>query len=209
MTYIQYLILFYFIHSNKLLNLRTKSWVLLIYGSSIRKEKTTWELWLVSGAMVKNPSDNAGDARDAGSIPASTGKSPEKEMATYSSSLAWKILWTEEPGRATVHGLHNLATKQQHNLPHRVWVCVWVWVCVSCLVMSDSLAAPWTIAHQAPLSTEFSRQEYWSGLPFLSPGYLPDAGIKPGSPALQADSLLSEPPGKPKQYNNRIYDRLW
>ena len=43
----------------------------------------------------------------------------------------------------------------------------------------------------------FSKQEYWSGLPFPSPGDLPDPGVKPGSPALQADSLLSEPPGKP------------
>ena len=49
----------------------------------------------------------------------------------------------------------------------------------------------WTITHQAPLSTEFSRQEYWSGLPFPSPGDL-DPGIKPRSPTLQADSLLSE-----------------
>ena len=55
---------------------------------------------------------------------------------------------------------------------------------------------PWTVAHQAPLSMEFSRQEYWSGLPFPSPGDLPDLGIEPGSPALQANSLLSEPPGK-------------
>ena len=47
------------------------------------------------------------------------------------------------------------------------------------------------------LSVEFSRQEYWSGLPFHSPGDLPNPGIKPGSPALQADSLPSEPPGKP------------
>ena len=53
------------------------------------------------------------------------------------------------------------------------------------------------IAHQAPLSMGFSRQEYWSGLPFPSPGDLPNPGIKPGSPALQADSLLSEPSGKP------------
>ena len=53
---------------------------------------------------------------------------------------------------------------------------------------------PWTVAHQAPLSMDFSRQEYWSGLPFSSPGDLPDPGIKPRSPALQADSLLSEPP---------------
>ena len=57
-------------------------------------------------------------------------------------------------------------------------------------------ATPWTVAHQAPPSMEFSRQEYWSGLPFSSPGDLPDPGIEPGSPALQADALLSEPPGK-------------
>ena len=54
--------------------------------------------------------------------------------------------------------------------------------------------APWTVAHQLPLSMEFSRQEYWSGLPFPSPGDLPDLGIEPGSPTLQADSLPSESP---------------
>ena len=58
-------------------------------------------------------------------------------------------------------------------------------------------ATPWTVAHQAPLSMGFSRREYWSGLPFPSPGDLPNPGIKPGSPALQADALSSEPPGKP------------
>ena len=57
-------------------------------------------------------------------------------------------------------------------------------------------ATPWTVAHQAPLSMGFSRQEYWSGLPFPSPGYLPDPGIEPTSPELQADTLTSEPPGK-------------
>ena len=59
-------------------------------------------------------------------------------------------------------------------------------------------ATPWTVAHQAPPSMGFSRQEYWSGLPFLSPGDLPDPGIKPRSPAFQADALTSEPPGKPQ-----------
>ena len=49
-------------------------------------------------------------------------------------------------------------------------------------------ATPWTVAYQAPQSMEFSRQEYWSGLPFPSPRDLPDPGIKPGSPALQADA---------------------
>ena len=58
-------------------------------------------------------------------------------------------------------------------------------------------AIPWTIAHQAPPSMGFSRQEYWSGLPFSSPGYLPNPGIEPRSPAMQADASTSEPPGKP------------
>ena len=59
------------------------------------------------------------------------------------------------------------------------------------------LVTPWTVVYQAPQSMEFSRQEYWSGLPFPSPGDLPNPGIKPRSPTLQADALLSEPPGKP------------
>ena len=58
-------------------------------------------------------------------------------------------------------------------------------------------ATPWTVAYQAPLSMAFSRQEYWSGLPFPSPGDLPTPRIEPEIPALQADALISEPPGKP------------
>ena len=65
--------------------------------------------------------------------------------------------------------------------------------------MYDSLATPWMVANQAPLSMEFSRQEYWSGVPFCSPGDLPDPRIKSGSPALQAEALPSELPGKPLQ----------
>ena len=63
-------------------------------------------------------------------------------------------------------------------------------------------ATLWTVAFQAPLSMGFSRQESWSGLPFPSPGDLPDPGIEPRSPALQADALPSEPPGKPKKASN-------
>ena len=58
---------------------------------------------------------------------------------------------------------------------------------------------PWTVAHQAPLTMGFSRQEYWSGLPFPSPEDFPDPGFEPRSPALQADSLPSEPQGS--QFN--------
>ena len=63
----------------------------------------------------------------------------------------------------------------------------------SCL----TLVTPWTVAHQPPLSMGFSRQEYGSGLPFPSPGDLPNPGVEPMSPALQTDSLLIEPPWKP------------
>ena len=72
-------------------------------------------------------------------------------------------------------------------------------LCVSCSGMSDS-ATPWTLAHQVLLSMKFSRQQYWSGLPFPSLGNLPDSGIKLQSPALQADSLPSEPPGSGSTY---------
>ena len=60
-------------------------------------------------------------------------------------------------------------------------------------------ATPWTVAHQASPSMGFSRQEYWSGLQFPSPGDLSDPGIEPESPAFQADALTSEPPGKPSK----------
>ena len=66
---------------------------------------------------------------------------------------------------------------------------------VSHSVVSDS-AILWTVACQAPLSMGFSKQEYWSGLAFSSPGDLPDSGIESRSPALQADSLPIEPPGR-------------
>ena len=65
----------------------------------------------------------------------------------------------------------------------------------SCSAASNS-ATPWTVSHWTPLSIEFSRQEYWSGLPFTSPGDLPNSGIKPRSPALQVYYLPSEPPGE-------------
>ena len=67
----------------------------------------------------------------------------------------------------------------------------------------------WSVAHQAPLPMGFPRQEYWSGLPFPSPGVLPDPGVKPRSPALQADSLLSEPPGPDIKKRWQEYTELY
>ena len=80
-----------------------------------------------------------------------------------------------------------------------VYVCVYVCVCVfSCFSHTHLCVILWTTAHPSPLSMGFSRQEYWSELPCSPPGDLPNPGIEPGSSALQADSLPSEPPGKPK-----------
>ena len=75
--------------------------------------------------------------------------------------------------------------------PYRNLAQAWVLSHFGCVWL---FAIPWTVARQAPLSMGFSRQEYGSGLPCPSPGDLPDPGIEPRSPALQADSLPSEPP---------------
>ena len=85
-----------------------------------------------------------------------------------------------------------------------VCVCVCIYIYIYIYIVKVKLkflshvrlfATPWTVAYQAPPSLGFSRQEYWSGVPFPSPGDLPNPGIEPGSPALQADALPSEPPG--------------
>ena len=73
--------------------------------------------------------------------------------------------------------------------------CLWVSEWVKSLSRVWLFATPWTVAHQALPPMGFSRQGYWSGLPFPSPGELPDPGIEPRFPALQAGALPSEPPG--------------
>ena len=83
---------------------------------------------------------------------------------------------------------HAMDTRESENVK--------VLVAQSCLPLRRPPPAPWSVARQAPLSVELSRQESWSGLPFSSPGDLPDPRIELRSPTLQADSLPSEPPGK-------------
>ena len=87
-------------------------------------------------------------------------------------------------------------------------VCVYVCVCVSyCHVWP--FVTPWTVALQAPLSMESSRQEYWSGLPFPPPGDVPKPGIKPRSHMLHTDSLPSEYQGSAFYFNSRKYKMQW
>ena len=103
--------------------------------------------------------------------------------------INYKIFQTQKCTENYTNGTHsNLAyiTFLRHGI--RNGGGLGVLVTKSC----PTLAIPWTVAHQAPLSMGFSRQEYWSGLPFPSPGNFPEPGIEPGSPALQADSLPTE-----------------
>ena len=90
-------------------------------------------------------------------------------MAAHSSTLAWGIPWTEEPG-----GLQSMGSQR---VGHDINID-------KSLNSVGLFAILWTVAYQAPLSMGFSRQEYWSGLPFPSPGDLPDPGTEPGSPSL-------------------------
>ena len=91
-----------------------------------------------------------------------------------------------------------------------IFKCMCVCVCTHMCKLSPVwlFVTPWTVAHQVPLPMEFPRQEYWSGLPYPSPGGLPNPGIKPMSPLspeLLADSLLAEPLGKPRLHLQNIY----
>ena len=109
-----------------------------------------------------------------------------------------EMVMDREAWRAVVHGVAKSRTRLSD----------WTELMLSLLCFSNvpqsvcalshvqHFATPWTVAHQAPLSTGFSRQEYWSRLPFSSPGDLPDPGIEPRSPTSRADALTSEPPGK-------------
>ena len=81
-------------------------------------------------------------------------------MATHSSILAWKIPWTEDTGRLQLVGLQSQKVKPLSHV--------------------QLFATPWTVAYQVPPSMGFSRQEYWSGLPFPSPGVFPTQGWNPG-----------------------------
>ena len=128
----------------------------------------------------------------------------------WASSGSW--WWTRKPvllqSMGSQRAGHKWTTEQQQLTFSALWLTrslhtiyiipLTTLYSACCLALNHVwlLMTPWTVARQAPLSMGFSREEYWSGLPFSSPGDLPNPGIEPGSPALQADSLLTEPPGK-------------
>ena len=93
----------------------------------------------------------------------------------YAGKIHFPVLWI--PGLLLPQARFSRQVSIQRKVKVKSLILVWLF------------AIPWTVAHQAPPSMEFSRQEYWSGLPFPSPGDLPDPGIKPRSPALQANAF--------------------
>ena len=113
---------------------------------------------------------------------------------TDSMDMSLRKLWEIMKDMDAVHGV----TKNWTRLSN--WITkLEIIVKVKSLSRVWLFSTPWTVAYQAPPSMGFSRQEYWSGLPFPSPGDLPDPGIEPGSPEFQANALTSEPPGKPQK----------
>ena len=155
--------------------------------------------------LVKNLPVNAGDARDMGSIPG-LGRSPREGNGNLLQDFiifllqysCWENSMDRGAWRAIVHGVTKESdmTERTHththgrNMPSCAALFSAAQSCLTCVT-------PWTVARQPPLSMGFSRPEHWRGVPCPPPGDLPHPEIQPRSPALQADSLLLEPPGKP------------
>ena len=126
----------------------------------------------------------------------------QKTELPYNPEVTFQAIYLKKTLKDTCTSMFTAAHTHIHTngilLSHKKnevkWLsCVWAFV------------IPWTVAYQAPPSMGFSRQEHWSGLPFPSPGDLPNPGIEPVSPALQADALPSELPGKPgNEWTNAI-----
>ena len=93
-------------------------------------------------------------------------------------------------------------------LSYLVWGGACVCECARTYAQIQLLVTTWTVTHQAPLSVGFSRQAYWSGLPFPTPGDLPDPGIKPGSPVLIGRFFITVPPEKPRLFQLQVLSNL-
>ena len=138
----------------------------------------------------------------------------EVDIATHSSMLAWRNPWTEKSGDFSSWGRKESDTTEELTLHFTsmytvfsmvisitknsgILISTFVVVVISLQVVPDCFATLWTLTCQAPLSMWFSRQEYWSGLPFFSPGDLPDLGSEPTSPTWQEDYLPLSNQGSP------------
>ena len=135
--------------------------------------------------VINNQSANAGDIIDAVSI-LNSGRTPGGENGNPLQYSCLKISMDRGTWWATVHSIAKNWTEPSTPSEWESLSHVWLF------------ATRWTVASQAPLSMKFSRQEYWSGFPWASPWDLTNPRVKLRSPALQVDSLLCDPPGRPE-----------
>ena len=121
----------------------------------------------------------------------SPGALPDLEIEPGSSALQADFLPSEPPGKPKLWKISVNSKTTALSLTNSALCLESLLLVCSSFSCVRLFATPWSVACQVPLSMEFSRQEHWSGLPFPTPGVLPNAGIKPGSLELQADSLWS------------------
>ena len=126
----------------------------------------------------------------------SPGDLPNPAIKPRSPALQTDALPSEPPGKS-INGVSALLKQGKADTCGLTIYSIYSFMKVKLFSRVRLFATPWTVTYQALLSMGFSRQEYWNGLPFPSPGDLPNPAIKPRSPALQADALPSEPPGQP------------
>ena len=148
-----------------------------------------------------NGEESTCNAVDLGSIPG-LGRFPRERNGHLFQYSCLENPMDRGTWQATFHGVTESDMMEWLTLSHLLG---WKWSEVKSLSHVRLFVTPWTVAHQASPSMGFSRQEYWSGLPFPSPGDLPHLGIEPRSPALKADALLSEPPGKSKMKDSKCW----
>ena len=128
--------------------------------------------------------------------------SRNKEVQDHGTSNV--VVWWDPMSKIDL--LHVFSHSRREQLALWGLFCCCCWVTKSCWLF----VTPWTVAHQAPLSMGFSRQEYWSGLPFFSPGDLPNPGTEPESPALAGRVFTIEPPWKPQGlFFTRALSQSW
>ena len=160
-------------------------------------------LWQGRGGQGLKPRPQAGEKADRRGLLGTRESTPgQRGESLGSGGLAWLVpgaISLSNPDRMLAswvvlhfeYQIKGKGNKESQSSQYILSNLLKLLVTQSC----PTLRTPWTVARQAPLAIEFSRQEYWSGLLCPSPGDLPDPGIEPGSPALQADSLPAEPPG--------------
>ena len=133
--------------------------------------------------VVKNLPANAGDIRDVGSVPG-LGRCPGGGHGNPLYYLAWRSPWTQEPGGLQSIGSHRVghdcSNLAQHTILSLTLILYFLYFFFFFFLIRLAsrvwlFGTPFTVAHQTPLSMEFPRQKYWSGLPFPSPGDLPDS----------------------------------